>query len=273
MGIKSSCKCGFSFNAKDHLAGKKVKCPRCKDALTIPQVGEEEVAKTAVLTEQAAGSSPSGRSVNNDLLNLLDEEGVHGIAQGPICSSCGSVMSATSVICVNCGFNVASGEFLETEVDDESGIEAVGVTDTDKIMAQAEAEIDENPITAVNQDFGDGADSYVIAVGAVAFAGLLILTGLAVVLVMEYVTEDINPAWIGLLVGVTFSMISQLYLLVVAFLDNVTQGILCMFVPFYIFYYGLTNRQGFNFMAVIILIVCTLITLASNVYLTMTGEA
>ena len=39
MPIKVACQCGQQFVAKDELAGKRVKCPKCGTALTIPQPG------------------------------------------------------------------------------------------------------------------------------------------------------------------------------------------------------------------------------------------
>lgn len=272
MPIKTTCNCGFSFNAKDQLAGRKVKCPRCSRALQIPDgAGVASAAKATMAATASQAVPPKSKNVNKALMDLLDEEGVDGIAQGPICSSCGSVMSAASVICVNCGYNTATGEFLETEIDVDTGIEAVGVTDADKLMMQAESEIDENPITAVNQDFGDGADSYVIALGAVAVAGVLMLIGLAIVLVMEFVTDEINPAWISLIVATIVGPICQFYLLIVAFLDSKTEGLLCLFVPFYIFYYGFANRQGFNLIAALLLIFCTIASIGANFYLASTA--
>ncbi|MCA9187012.1 MAG: hypothetical protein R3E01_15910 [Pirellulaceae bacterium] len=39
MPISVSCQCGQKFAAKDGLAGKKVQCPKCKNALEIPVTG------------------------------------------------------------------------------------------------------------------------------------------------------------------------------------------------------------------------------------------
>src|SRR2546428_11367635 len=36
MPIPVSCQCGQSFRAKDDLAGKRVKCPKCGQVLQIP---------------------------------------------------------------------------------------------------------------------------------------------------------------------------------------------------------------------------------------------
>jgi hypothetical protein len=36
MAIVITCQCGASFRAKDDLAGKQVKCPKCQAAITVP---------------------------------------------------------------------------------------------------------------------------------------------------------------------------------------------------------------------------------------------
>ena len=37
MPIKVTCQCGQQFAARDELAGKRAKCPKCGTVLTIPQ--------------------------------------------------------------------------------------------------------------------------------------------------------------------------------------------------------------------------------------------
>src|SRR5438132_8504721 len=36
MAIVITCQCGASFRAKDELAGKQVRCPKCERAITVP---------------------------------------------------------------------------------------------------------------------------------------------------------------------------------------------------------------------------------------------
>src|SRR5262245_22383270 len=36
MAIAITCQCGASFRAKDDLAGKQVKCPKCQAAIAVP---------------------------------------------------------------------------------------------------------------------------------------------------------------------------------------------------------------------------------------------
>src|SRR5437867_1611623 len=47
MPIPVSCKCGQGFRAKDELAGKKVKCPKCGQVLQIPGINPSDSVASA----------------------------------------------------------------------------------------------------------------------------------------------------------------------------------------------------------------------------------
>jgi len=157
-------------------------------------------------------------------------------------------MSANSIICVNCGFNATTGEFLETQIDDDGNRLDSDEKTADQLLAKAEQEIDESPVSAVNQDFGDGADSYVIALGAMAFAGILILVGLAVVLFMEHMTSEIGAATIGFYVSIGVFLVSHLAITIAAFLDSLGKGILSLLFAPYAIFYGFSKRTFFTMM-------------------------
>jgi hypothetical protein len=44
MSVDVACQCGARFRARDHLAGKKVPCPRCAKPLAIPAITAETLA-------------------------------------------------------------------------------------------------------------------------------------------------------------------------------------------------------------------------------------
>lgn len=44
MSIPTRCACGARFNAKDHLAGKRVRCPKCKQPVVVGPMTSAEVA-------------------------------------------------------------------------------------------------------------------------------------------------------------------------------------------------------------------------------------
>jgi hypothetical protein len=208
--------------AKDELAGRRVKCPKCSQVLAIP--GKALAGAAA----GASGSSSAGHESRSRMLDLLDDVGVKKVTLGPTCPACGAELQSTAIICVECGYNVATGEKLETEVDTDTGIVAVGVTDVDRVMAKAEESINEMPITAAEQDFGDGPDSYLIAVGALSVLAALVILGLGVVLLMDALTSEIRPAVISSVASLGVALLCAIWISIIAFRTDALQGMACV---------------------------------------------
>ncbi|MDQ3439775.1 MAG: hypothetical protein M3478_05440, partial [Planctomycetota bacterium] len=57
MAIAFNCTCGRKINAKDEHAGKRVKCPGCRQAVTVPSAA----AAVKPTTVAAAGTKPSAK--------------------------------------------------------------------------------------------------------------------------------------------------------------------------------------------------------------------
>lgn len=264
MAIKTSCNCGFSFNAKDQLAGKKVKCPRCQGVITVP-------AESAAVPAAAAGGGPQ---INKKLLDLLDDAGVKSTPKGPICAACGEEMAPTAVICVTCGYNVATGQYLETYTDDdydEVRAGAAEMTDAEKALARAEREIADSPIGAEDQDFGDGADSYIIAMAGFAIFAVLLLLGLGVVLIMDSLTDSVSPAIISAIASTLIYAVCAVWISFVAFKVKPSQAIICiltggLFCPIF----GFLQGRG-TIAAAVIMIVSAIIGAGSWLYCYNTG--
>jgi hypothetical protein len=103
MPIRVKCRCQQQFDARDDLAGKTVRCPKCGSPITIPSP-----AAAAGAARQAAPAVPS-------MADLLDEVGVKPrVATG--CPGCGAAYPPDAVLCVECGFNFRTGRRLETKV-------------------------------------------------------------------------------------------------------------------------------------------------------------
>lgn len=60
MPIELSCDCGKQMRVKDELAGKRIRCPACKEALTVPDA-EEELEEVVPVPERRV-ASPRGKS-------------------------------------------------------------------------------------------------------------------------------------------------------------------------------------------------------------------
>ena len=229
MAIKAKCgSCGARFTAKDALAGKQVKCPKCSKPMRIPN---PSAGATIRQVSPSTATVPANRG-HNPLLDLLDEAGVESIPQGPSCQNCGAEIHPTAVVCVQCGFNMSTGELLETTVfedeDDETGFDASGATDVNQILRKAEKEIDDMPVSAEGQDFGDGADSILIA--AVALVILLVLVGIGVgtIFLMDQLTNVVSSAFVSFVASIGIVLMCITWITLVAFMADKKQGILCL---------------------------------------------
>lgn len=263
MPIKSSCKCGFAFNAKDSLAGKNVKCPRCQAVVQIKS-GATPVAATA-------GSAT--RQVNKKLLDLLDDAGVRSTPKGPVCAACGDEMNPTAIICIGCGYNVATGQYLETYTDDNYAAEneTADMTNAQRALAKAEREIAETPIGAEDQDFGDGADSYIIAMAGFAIFAVLVLLGLGVVLIMDTITDSINPAMISAIASSVIYTGCAVFIIIIGFRSKPGHAIACVLTGgLYCMIYGFLQGKG-TIAASIVMIMGFVIGSASWLYCYNTG--
>lgn len=226
MPIKVSCSCGQSFKAKDELGGKKVRCPKCQNPLTIPAAA----IATPQLDDFALAPAEDVPKYN-PLEDLLAEEGVKEATSGPTCPSCGEGISPTAILCVQCGFNLTTGEKISmSEFDDDDDDEAIrmaGMSETDKMLYKAEKELEGTPISAEGEKFGDEGDSYFVAIGAIL--GALLLTGLAVggVIAMDSI-EGFNPFYVSRAASVIGWLVCWFLCVFLAFRESQTQGLLCL---------------------------------------------
>jgi len=226
MPIRTHCgQCNAVFQAKDSLAGKKVKCPKCSAPVLIG--GGAGQAKKVAATSKS-GSQPAF----NPLLGLLDEADVKRAMAGPLCPNCSAEMKGGGVICISCGYNIETGKRLKTKIyaddDADDGLADPGLSDADKIMAKAERDIDEMPVSAAGQDFGDGNDSFLIAGVAGIVLAILVVVGLVVVFTMEAITKFIAPHFISFLASIVLAVGMMLWITIIAFKQKSPHAIACI---------------------------------------------
>ncbi len=163
------------------------------------------------------------------MLDLLDEAGVETAPRGPICNNCGADLSPLAVICVECGFNNETGKQLETTVVKDPVDVDSGMTEAEKMIAKAEQEIDDMPVSASEQNFGDGAESLLIA--AVALIVMLVLAGIGVgtIFVMDRIGENINTAWISFYGAMGIYAFCVVWITAIAFRAKPIHGLACIF--------------------------------------------
>ena len=225
MGIKAQCgNCKGQFTAKDKMAGRKVKCPKCKNPMAIPN-------PAAAKQPAAVPAAPA----YNPLLDLLDEAEVKAASRGPVCENCGEELQPNAVMCIDCGFNQTTGTTIEREIydddfdDDEGDYTSSGLSDAETIMQKAEREIDDMPVTAVGQNFGDGADSILIAGIAFAVLAVMVVMALFVLYFMDILVEEyeIESSFISMLASMGMAFMCYLWITFVAFKIKPGQGIAC----------------------------------------------
>lgn len=260
MPIKVSCSCGQSFAAKDEMAGKTVKCPKCKQPLTIPRAGSagrpsapRGQGASAGAAQQAARANPQPtprvQPAGGDLGDLFDEIGIAAAAPdaGPPCPSCGKALKRGAVLCVECGFNLQTGQRLASmaAAAPPSGHGDPLAGQAEALVAKAAEEIAKTPISAEGEDFGEGSNplAWLLAIS------LPLVFALAVLGVVQwgsglYVFGNflVIGIWSGNPFLVTFALLSLMCLIVTmvswfkitwtAMDENVFLGLLCIVVLF-----------------------------------------
>lgn len=214
MPIKVACQCGASFNAKDELAGKAVRCPKCKQPLQIP------------------APAPAPAPANDALSDLFDEAGIEA-KTGPTCPRCGAELKPNAVLCVGCGLHLQTGEQAEGAkvYSTAGGHEAA--TETLLTRAEKQIEVDKEDD---RKNRSSGQPFYVYLFGLFALAAFA---------TMMFVLPSRGLAFFitGIGVIVFASMMSSYYGLriwIIAFQESVGQGFLQL-VPFYSLYYLITR--------------------------------
>lgn len=120
MPIRVTCPCGRQLAVKDSLAGKKVKCPKCKQPLLIPGPGSPSADSQGASAVGAASNrkgSPADGDDPGPMADLLDEVGLRAPTTGRRCPDCFADMGMEAIICIQCGFNTETGKRLRTKRD------------------------------------------------------------------------------------------------------------------------------------------------------------
>ncbi|MHB1157216.1 MAG: hypothetical protein ACYC26_10300 [Phycisphaerales bacterium] len=116
MPISVTCdKCGKTLKVGDALAGKRVKCPGCGATVTVGAADSGGTGKFDPF-ELMAPSSPSTSRGPAASTGASASGGAEGR-----CKNCGRPMKAGTVLCLNCGYNAATGQRMQTNMGPASG--------------------------------------------------------------------------------------------------------------------------------------------------------
>ncbi len=249
MPIKVACKCGQTFAAKDELAGKAVKCPKCGKPLKVP----------AATKKPASVAAPA--PVSASLADLLDEAGLiakHDDYQGRHCPSCNSPLAENALLCVGCGLNLESGKFIKgmgTIVTKSKAAQAEGHEGAaERLLHRAEDALKQEKVEQI-KNVREGAPVWAI------LSALVVLGTLAVSmsLMPRGQAFELSGAVCLIVCGI-IQAACGLHLLVLAFKEDVLVGVLYLLVPFYAIYFVITRWSRCR-QTVIILIFASLGTL------------
>jgi hypothetical protein len=142
MAIEFACQCGKTLRAAEQHAGKRAKCNNCGQVVNIPAgkaaVGSASPAK-APMAHAAVAAAPKRivpaaipvAASNFDVDNFLSADISPAPPAAPVsavaralpgtaragtkfCPGCKQPLSNAAVVCINCGFNLKTGEKMKT---------------------------------------------------------------------------------------------------------------------------------------------------------------
>jgi len=259
MPIQLKCSCGKAVSVRDELAGKAVKCPACQSVLRIPAAGTAQKPASGGAPKQAA--QPQSRPVakpmpqpvkthepmagdfGGSMDDLFNEAGF-AVRTGRACPSCYESIAADAVLCTKCGFHLQAGTKIVGHVaqfeDSQSG---------EAILKKAARDLENAKKMQEKMASGAGMPWWMLAL--VLFM-LVSVTGVGVVAVnlakREDATTEFNAVQtLMLLGGIGVSVVgcgalaSVLYR---ACMESVKEGLMSLFIPFYIFYYGFSRFES-----------------------------
>lgn len=258
MPIRIKCKCGKTLNIPDGMDGKAVKCPGCNQVLRVPGgAGAAPAAKPALAPAQptpaqpAAAESPFG---DGGMSDLFDEEGFSSTVEA-LCPVCRAEMTASAVLCTKCGYHKETGTQFEAH-------KTAGVDIDHGTLALDKAAEDMEKAKAMQKTLiaGGGMPWWALALVLFVLGSGLTIAVLAVN-ASRRVDETINfdPMQTFLaLAAAAFSMVSAgafLMIVVHAFKQTAVQGLLTLFIPFYVLYYVAKNwSETWRFLAAYIIL-------------------
>ena len=269
MPIKVSCQCGQSFAANDQLAGKRVKCPKCGNAIAIPAPKQPAKPPTAPSQRPSAAQKPRQASQNppapsggSSLSDLFDEAGVTAKVEGRHCPECGSDMAANAVVCIHCGFHRELGRKLAGVAQDEFASDAhssIAAETLRRAAAALEKSEEEAPVADHKDD-----NPWMAWLFLLFIPGILIFVFFAVFGIGGNALSGVQLAMKALFAGelllayaasmdtiaLSLGFLSWIFVSVAALQKSKIHGVACLLTCVYAPIYGLINwstcKQGMS---------------------------
>ena len=247
MPIKVQCACGAAFAAKDELAGRTVKCPKCQQPLAIPAVGAAPVATVAAAApRQVAAPLPSQVPAPHPAGDLFAEAGLHAQQAGMVpCPGCANPMPLNALVCIKCGYNKKLGRRMEV-MKHSGGAEIPGghSATVEEMLDKAAVRIEEDK-DEERKKTREGMPWWAYLIGLTVVLGFMI----AMMLIPQDTAMRV-AGWTTFVLSSLVCMYSGIRMLITAFQESALQGILYIVVPFYPLFYVITrwDRVGSLFL-------------------------
>lgn len=259
MPIRLKCSCGKVLSVKDELAGKGVKCPGCQKAIRVPTPGQAATAvprSTGVAPKSGKPVAASGASAfpsdnspdspaipggDGGMLDDLFHEAGFELRTGKTCPSCYGPLAADAVFCTQCGFHLETGAKVKAHVADFEDVQS-----GDAILRKAARDLEHSQKMQDKMNKGAGMPWWML--GLVLFL-LVSVTAVGVISVNLAKREDTESgfnaiATLLMLAGIATSAVgigAYAVVLYRACMESVREGLLVLFVPLYIVYYGFSR--------------------------------
>jgi hypothetical protein len=113
MPVKSGCPfCQQKFSFPENLAGKTIRCPKCKEAITLPAL--EPAPAEAAPPEAPPPEAPSeAPAPPEEELHLESRTEGSATVAYKRCPGCGRDLPKQTIICTNCGHNFKTGRTMD----------------------------------------------------------------------------------------------------------------------------------------------------------------
>lgn len=105
--------CEKKFKPKADVAGKKIKCPFCKEPFVVPAAAEKETVKAGKEAPQVKAAPEE--AATNDYDADPNPYGVKTVDLVPRCPNCTQEMGEHDIICLACGYNTLTRQWGKTE--------------------------------------------------------------------------------------------------------------------------------------------------------------
>jgi len=194
--IKFSCPhCEQHIQAEDSYAGTQIACPTCSGGLVIPG-SPTAPAPARVSVRVSAGAAPAQTPAS-----VADPP---SDSAASVCPSCSAALPRGAILCINCGYNLKTGQRM--------------VAGRPAALGKPSSDQWETPWYKT----------------AYPYVGLLV-----VALGLFYFLGRENPAMMLAFVGIAvlYSLTIHITVIVAAFRESAGTGLLTLCIPFYALYF------------------------------------